>query len=109
MMKIKIVCRFQDFLLRQFFCVADPVIEFLKDLENKIKISKKLKEQFDFSIISKMSIMNSHGDYSVQQLIYNNEKETSVIDFESAKRLPINHEGTPGDPWVHRGYVLRNG
>ena len=36
-----------------------------------------------------MSIMNSHGDYSVQQLIYNNEKETSVIDFESAKRLPI--------------------
>ena len=62
---------------------------FLKDLENKIKISKKLKEQFDFSIISKMSIMNSHGDYSVQQLIYNNEKETSVIDFESAKRLPI--------------------
>lgn len=19
------------------------------------------------------------------------------------------HEGTPGDPWVHRGYVLRNG
>ena len=62
---------------------------FLKDLEDKIEISKKLKEQFDFSIISKMSIMNSHGDYSVQQLIYNNEKETSVIDFESAKRLPI--------------------
>ena len=27
MMKIKTVCRFQDFLLRQFFCVADPVIE----------------------------------------------------------------------------------
>lgn len=26
-MKIKTVCRFQDFLLRQFFCVADPVIE----------------------------------------------------------------------------------
>ena len=53
----------------------------LKDLENKIKISKKLKEQFDFSIISKMSIMNSHGDYSVQQLIYNNEKETSVPSY----------------------------
>lgn len=62
---------------------------FLKDLEDKIEIAKKLKEKFDFSIISKMSIMNSHGDYSVQQLIYNNEKETSVIDFESAKRLPI--------------------
>lgn len=43
---------------------------FLKDLEDKIEISKKLKEQFDFSIISKMSIMNSHGDYSVQQFIY---------------------------------------
>ena len=62
---------------------------FLKDLEDKIEIAKKLKEKFDFSIISKMSIMNSHGDYSVQQLIYNDEKETSVIDFESAKRLQI--------------------
>lgn len=60
-----------------------------KDLEDKSEIAKKIKEQFDFSIISKISIMNSHGDYSVQQLIYNDEKETSVIDFESAKRLPI--------------------
>ena len=33
--------------------------------------------------------MNSHGDYSVQQLIYNDKEETTVIDFETAKKLPI--------------------
>ena len=34
--------------------------------------------------------MNSHGDYSVQQLIYNDDNgKTTVIDFETAKKLPI--------------------
>ena len=33
--------------------------------------------------------MNSHGDYSVQQLIYNDNSKTTVIDFETAKKLPI--------------------
>ena len=44
---------------------------------------------FDFEIIKKMTIMNSHGDYSVQQLIYNDNSKTTVIDFETAKKLPI--------------------
>ena len=62
---------------------------FFKDLEEKIKISKEIKEKFDFNNIRKMTIINAHGDYSVQQLIYNDNNETTVIDFETAKKLPI--------------------
>lgn len=60
-----------------------------KDLEDKINISKDLLNNFNFDIINKMTITNSHGDYSVQQLIYNDKKGTTVIDFETAKKLPI--------------------
>ena len=62
---------------------------FEKDLEDKINMSKDLIENFKFDIIQKLTIMNSHGDYSVQQLIYNEKEETTVIDFETAKKLPI--------------------
>lgn len=62
---------------------------FYKDLNEKIKISKDLEKNFDFDIIRKMTIMNAHGDYSVQQLIYQDNAETTVIDFETAKKLPI--------------------
>ena len=62
---------------------------FEKDLEDKINMSKDLIENFKFYIIQKLTIMNSHGDYSVQQLIYNDKEETTVIDFETAKKLPI--------------------
>lgn len=62
--------------------------EIEEDLNQKLKISKELEEKFDFNIIRKMTIINSHGDYSIQQLIYDN-KETTVIDFETAKKLPI--------------------
>ena len=44
---------------------------FEKDLQDKINMSKDLLNNFDFEMIRKMTIMNSHGDYSVQQLIYN--------------------------------------
>ena len=64
-------------------------LTFEKDLEDKINMSKDLIENFQFDIIKKMTIMNSHGDYSVQQLIYNDNDETTVIDFETAKKLPI--------------------
>lgn len=33
--------------------------------------------------------MNTHGDYSIQQLIYNEGKLATVIDFETAKKMPI--------------------
>ena len=63
--------------------------KFEKDLQDKINMSKDLLNNFDFEMIRKMTIMNSHGDYSVQQLIYKDNGETTVIDFETAKKLPI--------------------
>lgn len=60
-----------------------------QDLDFKIKVSEELEAKFEFSIIRKMSIINGHGDYSIQQLIYNDKNETTVIDFETAKKLPI--------------------
>ena len=63
--------------------------KFEKDLQDKINMSKDLLNNVDFEMIRKMTIMNSHGDYSVQQLIYNDNGKTTVIDFETAKKLPI--------------------
>lgn len=63
--------------------------KFEEDLSYKIKIAKEIEEKFDFSIIGKLTIENTHGDYGVLQLIYNDEQETTVIDFERAKKLPI--------------------
>ena len=60
-----------------------------KDLDDKIEMSKYILENFDFSIINKMTMQNTHGDYSVQQLIYNDEKGTTLIDFETAKKMSI--------------------
>ena len=82
---------FKDIIFKHYFYFSKIERNKILDVCFDIMLEENnyIKEKFDFSIISKMSIMNSHGDYSVQQLIYNNEKETSVIDFESAKRLPI--------------------
>ena len=62
---------------------------FIKDMQDKLKMTKYILKEFDFNIINNLTIMNSHGDYSVQQLIYNDKKGTTVIDFETAKSLPI--------------------
>ncbi len=62
---------------------------FIKDINDKIKISEELVNTFDFNIVRKMTILNAHGDFSVQQLIYKEGEETTVIDFETAKKLPI--------------------
>lgn len=63
--------------------------QFIKDFTDKILIAGELLGTFDFRIIRKMSIMNTHGDYSLQQLIYSKNHPTSVIDFETAKKMPI--------------------
>lgn len=59
------------------------------DFDNKILIANALINKFDFGIVRKLSIMNAHGDYSVQQLIYSKGNPTTVIDFETAKKIPI--------------------
>lgn len=63
--------------------------EFYNDLNFKIDVAQELLKKFDFDIINKMTIKNTHGDYSVQQLIYNDDGKTTVIDFETAKKMPI--------------------
>ena len=63
--------------------------KFEQDLNYKIMISKEIYEKFDFNIVRRLTIVNTHGDFSVQQLIYNDNKETTVIDFETAKKMPI--------------------
>lgn len=60
-----------------------------KDILNKIKIAKEFKDKFDFEIIKKLTMLNSHGDFCTQQLIYHDKEEPTIIDFEKAKRLPI--------------------
>ena len=52
-------------------------------------ILKTFLKNFDFNIVRKMTIINTHGDFSVQQLIYNDKEGTTVIDFETAKKMPI--------------------
>lgn len=61
----------------------------ISDLELKLKIAEELYMNFNFDSIKKMTITNAHGDYSIQQLIYNDKLGTTVIDFETAKSLPI--------------------
>lgn len=63
--------------------------EFYQDLKFKIDVASEILDKFDFGVVDKFSIKNAHGDYSVQQLIYNDENETTVIDFETAKKMPI--------------------
>ena len=59
------------------------------DLNYRIKILKEIENNFNFDIIDKFTIINSHGDFCSQQLIYNDKVEPTIIDFEKAKRLPI--------------------
>ncbi len=56
-------------------------------IKEKIKLIQKHKDlKFDFS---KMTCRNTHGDYSVNQIICGNEKINAVIDFTSACVQPI--------------------
>ena len=60
-----------------------------EDLKYRVKILKEIKNNFDFNTINKLTMLNSHGDFCSQQLIYNHKKEPTIIDFEKAKRIPI--------------------
>ena len=64
---------------------------FINDLNKKIEICEKLME-FDFNELDKVTLKVCHGDYSVQQLIYNEELGTAVIDFETIRYMPIDWE-----------------
>ena len=63
--------------------------QIITDLNDKISIANAFINSFNFGIVRRLSIMNTHGDYSIQQLIYGNGKPATVIDFETAKMMPI--------------------
>ena len=60
----------------------------VNDLKTRIKFLNELDIEF-FSDISKITICNCHGDYYVSQCLYNRRKIKSILDFESAKKMPI--------------------
>lgn len=58
-------------------------------LYEKMKMLEKMMN-FDFSILNGITILNGHGDYNSSQFIYDKDgKIKAVIDFASAKKLPI--------------------
>ena len=60
-----------------------------KDLTDKISMLKYIKDNLDFKEMSKLTVMNTHGDYSVLQFIYKDGKINAIIDFVSACKMPI--------------------
>lgn len=63
--------------------------QIIKDINYRIEILKEIVNDFDFNIVNKLTMLNSHGDFCSQQLIYNKNNEPTIIDFEKAKKLPI--------------------
>ncbi len=50
---------------------------------------KYVRDNFDFSDMSKLTVMNIHGDYSVLQFIYKDGKINAIIDFVSACKMLV--------------------
>ena len=59
-----------------------------QDLEEKIKIINELKNK-DYSDMNNMTLKNTHGDYSVMQFIYKDDKIAGILDFAACGCMPI--------------------
>ncbi len=68
---------------------AENYPQIYKDLTDKISMLKYIRDNLDFSDMSKLTIMNTHGDYSLLQFIYKDGKINAIIDFVSACKMPI--------------------
>ncbi len=64
----------------------DEIIK--KDFKYKLQLLDKI-EKMDFEGMKNMTYKNSHGDFSIMQFIYKDEKVNAVLDFERARCLPI--------------------
>lgn len=60
-----------------------------KDLQDKILMINFILDNFDFSLIERLTITNTHGDYNCLQLIKDENNDFVVLDFETAKKMPI--------------------
>lgn len=67
----------------------DEEPQIYEDLKCKIDMLIDVRDNFDFNDMNKVSVMNTHGDYSLLQFIYENEKINAIIDFVSACKMPI--------------------
>lgn len=74
-------------ILKEMAVKNNPQI--YNDIENKISMLRYVKNNFDFSNVDKLTIMNTHGDYSVLQFIYRNGKVSAILDFATACKMPI--------------------
>lgn len=63
----------------------------IKDLNRRVEISNQLLD-FNFDELKKVTLKICHGDYSVQQFIYNDRLGTAIIDFETVRKMPIDWE-----------------
>lgn len=77
----------QEKLLKKISVEDYPQI--YKDLTDKISMLKYIRDNLDFSDMNKLTVMNTHGDYSVLQFIYKSGKINAIIDFVSACKMPI--------------------
>lgn len=59
------------------------------DLNDKVMMLQDILSNVDLKDIDKLTVMNSHGDYSVLQFIYKDDRINAIIDFASASRVPI--------------------
>lgn len=62
-----------------------------RELNQKIQMLEKMK-YFDWSSEEDITWKNSHGDYNPFQFLYQNGTISSVLDFMSARKMPIAFE-----------------
>ena len=58
------------------------------DINQRMEIITSL-EKMDFSEMTDLTLKNSHGDYSIMQFIYKDEKVEALLDFAKARKMPI--------------------
>ena len=68
---------------------ADTYPQIYRDLTDKIFMLKYVRDNLDFRDMDKLTVMNTHGDYSVLQFMYKDGKINAIIDFVSACKMPI--------------------
>jgi hypothetical protein len=61
----------------------------ISDLSEKIHMLEYVRDNLDFEEMKNLTTMNTHGDYSVLQFIYNDNKIKAIIDFVAACKMPI--------------------
>lgn len=76
-------------IIKQLDLTNEKDLIIKRDIEDKIKIIKDIQNKINLSEIEKITCKNTHGDYSMMQFIYKDEKINAVIDFASSCNMPI--------------------